>query len=51
MGDHAESIQIIKAAGRKYTPELKSFTQGSLSITYAEVRQKLVAGGFAAEVD
>ena len=42
---HKESIAIIKAAGRKFTPELKTYTQGSLSLTYNQVRQKVQAAG------
>ena len=48
---HAESVAIINAAGRKFTPELKTFTQGSLSITYDQVRQKLVNEYKAAGVE
>jgi len=39
---HAESVDLIKMHGGKFTPELKTFTQGSLSITYDEVRAKLI---------
>jgi hypothetical protein len=42
---HKESIAIINAAGRKFTPELKDYTQGSLSLTYNQVRQKVQATG------
>ena len=42
---HKESIAIINAAGRKFTPELKDYTQGSLSLTYNQVRQKVRAAG------
>eukprot|EP00900_Chrysochromulina_parva_P018761 jgi/Chrpa1/26887/Chrysochromulina_OHIO_Genome00026282-RA len=39
---HKESIAIINAAGRKFTPELKDYVQGSMSLTYDQVRQKVV---------
>jgi len=42
---HKESIAIINAAGRKFTPELKDYTQGSLSLTYNQLRQKVQAAG------
>ena len=42
---HKESIAIINAAGRKFTPELKDYTQGSMSLTYNQVRQKVQAAG------
>lgn len=42
MVSHAESIAIINSAGRKFTPELKTFTRGNLTITYDQVRQKVV---------
>jgi hypothetical protein len=42
---HKESIAMINAAGRKFTPELKDYTQGSLSLTYDQVRQKVRAAG------
>jgi glycerophosphoryl diester phosphodiesterase len=42
---HKESIAMINAAGRKFTPELKDYTQGSLSLTHDQVRQKVQAAG------
>jgi hypothetical protein len=42
---HKESIAIINAAGRKFTPELKDYVQGSMSLTYDQVRQKVQAAG------
>jgi len=39
---HAESIDLIKRYGGKFTPELKTFTRGSLSVTYDQVRAKLI---------
>jgi glycerophosphoryl diester phosphodiesterase len=48
---HAESIAIINAAGRKFTPELKTYTQGSLTTTYDQVRQKMVDEYRAAHIE
>ena len=42
---HKESIAIINAAGRKFTPELKTYTQGSMTATYDQMRQKVQAAG------
>jgi glycerophosphoryl diester phosphodiesterase len=42
---HKESIAIINAAGRKFTPELKDYVQGSMAATYDQIRQKVQAAG------
>ena len=42
---HKESIALMNAAGRKFTPELKTYVQGSMSLTYDQVRQKVQAAG------
>ena len=42
---HKESIAIMNAAGRKFTPELKTYIQGSMSLTYDQIRQKVQAAG------
>ena len=39
---HEESVKLIKQWGRKATPELKAYTQGTGMPTYDEVRAKLV---------
>ena len=39
---HAESVALIKAHGRKATPELKTYEQEDGMPTYDEIRQKLV---------
>jgi glycerophosphoryl diester phosphodiesterase len=42
---HKESIALINAAGRKFTPELKTYFSWSGSLTYDQVRQKVQAAG------
>jgi hypothetical protein len=42
---HKESIAIMNAAGRKFTPELKTYIQGSMAATYDQIRQKVQAAG------
>ena len=42
---HKESIAMINAAGRKFTPELKTYFPWSGSLTYDQVRQKVQAAG------
>jgi glycerophosphoryl diester phosphodiesterase len=39
---HAESIAMIKKAGRKFTPELKSYTAGMGMPSYDAIRAKIV---------
>jgi glycerophosphoryl diester phosphodiesterase len=39
---HSESIEIMKAAGRKFTPELKAYTQGDGMPSYDTIRQKIM---------
>ena len=39
---HKESIELIKKYGRKCTPELKKYTQGTGMPTYDEIRAKVV---------
>ena len=38
---HLESIELIKAAGRKATPELKAYTQGPGMPAYDAIRRKI----------
>ena len=42
---HKESIAMINAAGRKFTPELKTYYPWPGSLTYDQVRQKVRAAG------
>jgi glycerophosphoryl diester phosphodiesterase len=39
---HKESVELIKKWGRKATPELKKYTQGSGMPSYDEIRDKVV---------
>lgn len=39
---HKESIQVIKAAGRKFTPELKAYTQTGAMPSYNAIRDKVI---------
>jgi len=48
---HAESIDLIKAYGAKFTPELKTYTQGDLALSYDEVRAKIAQEYLDANVD
>lgn len=38
---HAESIVLIDGADPGFAPELKSYTQGNIALTYDDVRVKL----------
>ena len=42
---------LIKDCGAKFTPELKRYTQGGLTITYDEVRDKIAQEYLDANVD
>jgi len=48
---HAESISLIKSHGRKFTPELKTYTQGAVALSYDQVRTKVVQEYIDAGVD
>ena len=39
---HAESIELIKSLGLKFTPELKAYTQGAGMMEYDALRAKVL---------